>query len=109
MWPRRQALRALGATLAAPALSPAVAPFRVEISGVGSTQIPIVLGRFRDEDRQPQSISAIVRADLERSGIFKIVDGTAPTDENGLPDYNALRGRGADWVVAGSAARLADG
>src|ERR1700761_2440050 len=109
MWPRRHALRALGASLALPALSPAFAQFRVEISGVGATQIPIVLGRFRDEDRQPQSISAIVRADLERSGVFKIVDGPAPVDENGLPDYNALRAKGADAVVSGSAARLADG
>ncbi|MEO5688591.1 MAG: Tol-Pal system beta propeller repeat protein TolB [Burkholderiaceae bacterium] len=109
MWPRRQALRALGATLALPALTPAFAQFRVEISGVGATQIPIALGRFRDEDRQPQSISAIVRADLERSGIFKIVDAPAPADESGVPDYNTLRGRGADWVVAGSATRLADG
>jgi TolB protein len=102
-------LRALGASLALPALTPAFAQFRVEISGVGATQIPIVLGRFRDEDRQPQSISAIVRADLERSGVFKIVDGPAPADENGLPDYNALRAKGADAVVSGSASRLADG
>ncbi len=109
MWPRRQALRAIGASLALPALTPAFAQFRVEISGVGATQIPIVLGRFRDEDRQPQSISAIVRADLERSGVFKIVDGPAPADENGLPDYNALRAKGADAVVSGSASRLADG
>jgi TolB protein len=109
MWPRRQALRALGASLALPALTPAFAQFRVEISGVGATQIPIVLGRFRDEDRQPQSISAIVRADLERSGVFKIVDGPTPADENGLPDYNALRAKGADAVVSGSASRLADG
>ena len=109
MWPRRQALRAIGASLALPALTPAFAQFRVEISGVGATQIPIVLGRFRDEDRQPQSISAIVRADLERSGVFKIIDGPVPADENGLPDYNALRAKGADAVVAGSAARLADG
>jgi TolB protein len=109
MWPRRHALRALGASLALPALSPAFAQFRVEISGVGATQIPIVLGRFRDEDRQPQSISAIVRADLERSGVFKIVDGPTPVDENGTPDYNALRAKGADAVVSGSAARLADG
>jgi TolB protein len=109
MWPRRQALRALGASLALPALSPALAQFRVEISGVGATQIPIVLGRFRDEDRQPQSISAIVRADLERSGVFKIVDGPAPADETGSPDYNTLRSRGADAVVSGSATRLADG
>jgi TolB protein len=109
MWPRRHALRALGASLALPALTPALAQFRVEIKGVGATQIPIVLGRFRDEDRQPQSISAIVRADLERSGVFKIVDGPAPADENGVPDYNTLRSRGADAVVAGSASRLADG
>ncbi len=93
MWPRRQALRALGATLALPALTPAFAQFRVEIKGTGAAQIPIVLGRFRDEDRQPQSISAIVRADLERSGIFKIIDGPAPADENGAPDYNTLRSR----------------
>ena len=99
----------MGAALALPALTPALAQFRVEIKGVGATQIPIVLGRFRDEDRQPQSISAIVRADLERSGVFKIVDAPAPADENGVPDYNTLRSRGADAVVAGSATRLADG
>jgi len=109
MWPRRQALRAIGASLALPALTPALAQFRVEISGVGATQIPIALGRFRDEDRQPQSISAIVRADLERSGVFKIVDAPAPGDENGTPDYATLRSRGADAVVSGSATRLADG
>ena len=109
MWPRRHALRAIGASLALPALTPALAQFRVEIKGVGATQIPIVLGRFRDEERQPQSISAIVRADLERSGVFKIVDSPAPADENGVPDYNTLRSRGADAVVAGSATRLADG
>jgi TolB protein len=109
MWPRRQALRALGASLAVPAITPAFGQFRVEISGVGATQIPIVLGRFRDEDRQPQSISTIIRADLERSGAFKILDGPAPADETGVPDYNTLRARGADAVATGSATRLADG
>jgi len=109
MWPRRQALRAIGASLALPALTPALAQFHVEINGIGATQIPIVLGRFRDEDRQAQQISAIVRADLEGSGVFKIIDGPAPADENGTPDYATLRSRGANAVVAGSASRLADG
>src|SRR6476469_990594 len=109
MWPRRHALRALGASLALPALTPALAQFRVEINGVGATQIPIVLGRFRDEDKQAQAISAIVRADLEGSGLFKIIDGPAPADENGTPDYATLRSRGANAVVAGSASRLASG
>ena len=43
MWPRRQALRALGASFALPALTPALAQFRVDINGVGATQIPIVI------------------------------------------------------------------
>jgi TolB protein len=109
MWPRRQALRAIGATLALPALTPALAQFRVEISGVGATQIPIVVGRFRGEEGLPQSISTIVRADLERCGLFKIVDGPTPVDETGTPDYAGLRSRGADAVASGSATRLADG
>ena len=109
MWPRRQALRAFGASLALPALTPALAQFRVEVSGVGATRIPIVIGRFRDEGGQPQGVSAIVRADLERSGVFKIVDGPAPADETGAPDYNALRALGANAVASGSASRLADG
>jgi TolB protein len=109
MWPRRQVLRALGASVALPALTPALAQFRVEVTGVGATQIPVVIGRFRDEEKGPQSISTIIRADLERSGMFKIVDGPVPVDEAGTPDYNGLRARSASAVVAGSAARLADG
>ncbi|MET0382977.1 MAG: Tol-Pal system beta propeller repeat protein TolB [Burkholderiaceae bacterium] len=109
MWPRRQALRALGASFALPALSPAFAQFRVDINGVGATQIPVVVGRFRDEERLPQSLSTIVRADLANCGFFKIVDGPAPIDESGAPDYNALRARGVDAIVSGSATRLADG
>ena len=44
---RRQFIGALGATLA----GPAAAQFRVEISGIGATQVPIVVGGFRDEDK----------------------------------------------------------
>ena len=109
MWPRRQALRALGAAFALPALPSAFAQFRVQVSGVGASQIPIVVGRFRDEEKLPQSISTVIRADLERCGLFQVVDGPVPVDETGFPDYNGLRGRGAQAVVAGSAARLADG
>ena len=50
------------------------AQFRVEISGVGGNQLPIGVTRFRDEDKSGQSISGIIRADLERSGVFRIVD-----------------------------------
>jgi len=44
------------------------AQFRVEVSGVGLTQVPIAIAPLRGEEGVPQKISAIVQADLERSG-----------------------------------------
>ena len=95
-------------------VAPAHAQFRVEISGVGATQLPIAIVRFRDEDKATPSlsVSAIVRADLERSGVFKSVDapaGSAPLDENSQPLMTEWRSRAADALVAGSVTRLADG
>ena len=97
--------------LAAPSLIslPAEAQFRVEISGIGATQLPLALPRFRDEDRSGQQISAIVRADLERSGAFRIVESSGAMDERSSPQYPDWRGRVADALVAGSDSRLADG
>lgn len=100
----------LGALLVAGAWPGAsLAQFRVEISGVGATQLPIAVPRFREEDKTGQSIAGIVRADLERSGTFRIVDSTGDVDETTRPDYPQWRRRGADALVGGSTARLADG
>jgi len=102
--------RWLAGALAAGALHSVVhAQFRVEISGVGATQLPVGVTKFREEDKSGQSISGIVRADLERSGVFRIVDSAGDFDETSRPNYTEWRGRGADALVAGSAARLADG
>lgn len=90
---------------------PAHAQFRVEISGVGGTQLPIAIVKFRDEDRATPSLSpsAIVRADLERSGVFRSVDAPGDLDENTQPVMADWRARAADALVAGSVTRLADG
>ncbi|MFZ2988033.1 Tol-Pal system beta propeller repeat protein TolB [Ideonella sp.] len=113
MWNRRHAIQALGASAAfgpfGAALQPAQAQFRVEISGIGATQLPITLLRFRDEANIPQPISPIIRADLERSGLFKFVDSAQTIDEAGSPAFEELRGKGADSLVAGSVTRLVDG
>ena len=87
----------------------AAAQFRVEITGVGATQLPIALARFRGEDAAPQAVSAIVRADLERSGRFKLIDGPGGLDEVSSPAFADLRSRAADALAAGSVTRLADG
>ena len=89
---------------------PTWAQFRVEVSGVGLTQLPIAIAPFRGDESSPQKISAIVQADLERSGQFRLVDvaGTS-LDESARPDMSAWRQKNADSLLAGSVTRLADG
>ena len=53
------------------ACSPVLAQFRVEVSGVGLSQMPIAIATFRGEAAVPQKIGAIVKANLERSGVFR--------------------------------------
>lgn len=90
--------------------SVAHAQFRVEVAGVGMTQMPIVVAPFKGEAGSPQKLSAIVQADLERSGQFKGLDaGATPMDELSRPDWSAWRQRSADALVGGSTTRLADG
>ena len=86
------------------------AQFRVEVSGVGLTQMPIAVATFRGEAQAPQKIGAIVKADLERSGIFRAIDTTGTTlDESSRPDMALWKQKGADSLVTGSVTPLADG
>jgi len=102
--------RTLVAALAgAPAL-PALAQFRVEITGVGLTQLPIALVPFSGEGLAPQKISTIVQADLERSGRFVGVDASGvELNETSRPDVALWRQRNADALACGSIARLSNG
>jgi TolB protein len=89
---------------------PALAQFRVEVSGVGLTQLPIAFAPFRGDEASPQKIAAIVQADLERSGQFRLIESApAALDENTKPDMIPWRQKGADSLATGSVTRLADG
>jgi TolB protein len=105
---RRRLLKSLAAAgLAQPLLGHG--QFRVEIAGVGATQAPITIAGFRDEALAGVPVSQVVRANLERSGVFRHVPTNEPLDERSvvrLPDWRA---KGTDALVAGSVARLADG
>ena len=91
-------------------VAPALAQFRVDVSGVGLTQLPIAISAFRGDDQLVQKISAIVLADLERSGQFRAVDAVGSAfDEVTRPDLSQWRQKGADSLVTGSVSRLADG
>jgi TolB protein len=91
-------------------LSPAVAQLRVEITGVGSNQFPIAVANFRRDGEIPQPVDEIIRADLQRSGVFRMIDaGAAPLSDTAAVNFGDFKGRGADALVVGSVARLADG
>jgi TolB protein len=105
---RRRTLLAAGGALVT---VPALAQFRVEVTGVGLTQLPIAIVPFRGEAELPQKVASIVQADLERSGQFRAIDpaGGAGLDETSRPDLSPWRQKAADSLVLGSATRLADG
>ena len=72
--------------------------------------MPVAVAAFRGEDAATQKISAIVQADLERSGQFRGVDTAgASLDETTAPEFSNWRKKNADALLAGSIARLADG
>ncbi len=111
---RRQALfqaaaPALGLSSMGLASLSAYAQFRVEVSGIGATQLPIAVPAFRGDDLAPQKVGAIVQADLLRSGVFRTIDGVSGLDETNHPEWSRIRSLGADTLLVGSNNRLADG
>jgi len=96
-------LSLLAATLAQAQLS-------IEITGAGANRIPVAIANFAGDAAAAQVVAATVRSDLERSGLFKLVDPAGATlDENAQVNFSDWKNRGADALAAGSLARGADG
>jgi TolB protein len=104
---RRRGLLALGAASLLGA-APAWAQFRVEVSGAGIKQIPVAISAFRGVEGVPVDVPGVIRSDLERSGVFRLVAGQAGLDENSRPELAPWKER-ADALLTGSVSRLADG
>jgi len=108
----RRALSALALAAAFFYAHASSAAMTIEIIGGASNQIPIAIVPFAHEDNQPQSLSGIVGADLQRSGLFKIIDPRAVTPQpHDLPDvrFADWRTQGADALVVGSMVTLLNG
>ncbi|MCC7217353.1 MAG: Tol-Pal system protein TolB [Burkholderiales bacterium] len=88
------------------------AQLTIEIVGGAGTAIPIAVVPFGGESEFPLGVSGIVGADLQRSGMFKLVAADAvvprPTRAEDV-QVDVWRGRGADAVVVGSMQPLPDG
>jgi Tol biopolymer transport system component len=71
-------MRLLIAALLLLAAAPsAFAQLSIEITGAGAQRLPIAIAPFAGEGALPAGISTIVRADLERSGLFRGIEGAA--------------------------------
>lgn len=81
---------------------------RIEISGVGAQQIPIAVTGFTGESAAKQKISAIIKADLDRSGMFKIIDVSEQFSEDANVNYNDWRSKGAEALAVGSVKGVAN-
>lgn len=86
------------------------AALNIEIIGAGESQIPVALVPFGGDDPSAHDISKIVADDLQRSGLFRLVDpaGKLPHDasEVSFPDWQV---RGADALAIGTVGRQPNG
>ncbi|MDH3320991.1 MAG: Tol-Pal system beta propeller repeat protein TolB [Betaproteobacteria bacterium] len=106
----------LAAILFACAAWPAQAQLSIEITGAGGQRIAIAVAPLAGEgallDGANASISAIVRADLERSGLFRGLEVprlVPQLTEASSVNYAEWRSRLADTLVLGSVAARPDG
>lgn len=81
----------------------------MEITGAGANRLPVAIADFAGERVVGQALTSVVRADLERSGLFRLVDAGAPLADNATPPFEDLKARGADVVAGGSVTTAADG
>ncbi|MFZ2266397.1 MAG: Tol-Pal system beta propeller repeat protein TolB [Azonexus sp.] len=88
----------------------AQAQLSIEITGAGANRIPVAIADFLGDPAASRVVTATVRSDLERSGLFKLIDTTGVAlDENASINHGEWKGKGADALAAGSLSRTADG
>ena len=109
-------MRRLLAALLLSFATAAAAQLSIEITGAGAQRIPIAIVPFAGEgalaDASGASISSIVRADLERSGLLRAIEvpplNPLPTEASSV-NFAEWRARQADALVLGSVAARPDG
>jgi TolB protein len=114
---RRSTLARLVRLSAAAALGPLAIPaaraqLTIEITGAGANQIPVAIVPFANEERLTQPLTPVIVANLQRSGLFRVVDlaGLKPLPfEPGEVRYAEFQKRGADALVIGTTNPLPDG
>ena len=86
------------------------AELTIEITGAGANRIPVAIAEFAGDPGSSRLLTSVIRGDLERSGLFKLVDANGVAmNESTSPAYSAWKNRGADALAAGSIVPSGDG
>lgn len=105
--------RLLGGLALAGAVMPAArAALTIEIIGGNSTQVPVTILPFGNQERQKERLSELIQADLLRSGWFRNQDPGVlpkPPTEPEEVDWRQMRGRGVENLVIGNVVERSDG
>lgn len=80
----------------------AQAQLTIEIAGAGANRIPVAVADFAGEPASERILASVIRADLETSGLFKLIPVEGSLNESSAIDYYGFKDKGADAVVAGS-------
>jgi TolB protein len=92
---------------------PTPAQLSIEITGAGANRLPVLVADFAangGDAGAAKAIASVIRADLERSGMFKLIDaGARPIADSAAPAYADWKGKAADAAVVGSVSALAGG
>ena len=106
-------LAALMGSLTVFAAAPAFAQLRVDVTQGVAQPLPIAIPDFIGDPQAGANIAGVVRADLERSGLFRPLDqkGFAEriTNINTVPDFGSWRSINAQGLVTGQVTQQPDG
>ena len=90
--------------------APSRAELTIEVTGAGANRIPVAIADFGGEPGLSRALTSVIRSDLERSGVFRMVEpGGAAMNENTAPAFADWKNRGADALTVGSLSTAADG
>lgn len=88
----------------------ALAELSIEITGAGANRINVSIPAFSGNSAYSRALLSVVRADLDRSALFKVIDrGPDNLTETSVPPFDVFRGQGADAALVGSLESLGDG
>jgi len=86
----------------------AQAQLSIEIAGVGANRIPVAIADFAGDPATARALTSVIRADLERSGLFRLIEPGGVLSESAPVNYGDIKGKGADALVGGSLTPLAN-